>query len=327
MNSSFKVIIKGRLAFGTQKTYDLMIEQYRRRLEQYYKNDIFLKTDDHLFDEERAIFMPRTTLPVTCEKTWKNTINLFNELRTYAVAGVLYIWVLDEEGKQLLQEAIIMPQGDKFATSEYIRGASFLTKQGKEEQAIECFNKAIDKYDGYEQAYERRGVAYHRLGRLEDAILDFTKSLSLNVNPDAYLGRAIVKRSMGNIAGAVADLDLAIKNAVPYQPVFWAARRIKGECHLELSQLDEAIFELKLVTKRPFKTTDPNFAHRRKAWETYAITLEKAGKRTEAEAAFQAAKTFELTHEVSIKAAHIINTVNDIPKPVKNAKKQKLAMA
>ena len=327
MNPSFKVIIKGRLAFGTQKSYDMMIEQYRRRLEQYYKNDIILKTDDHLIDEERAIDLPRTTLLIMSEKSWKNTINLFNELRTYAVAGIMYIWVLDGEGKQLLHEAIIMPQGDKYATSEYNRGVSFLSKPGKELQAIECFNKAIDKYEGYEQAYERRGVAYHRLGNLDEAIMDFTKSLSLNINPDAYLGLAIVKRSLGDLVGALEYLELTIKNSVPYQPVFWAARRIKGECHLELSQLEEAIFELKLVTKRPFKSTDPNYAHRRKAWETYAITLEKAGKRTEADAAFRAAKTTELTHEVSINTALIINSVNDIPKPVKNVRKQKMAMA
>ena len=320
MNTSFKVIIKGRLAFGTQKSYDMMIEQYRRRLEQYYKNDIILKTEEHLFDEERVIDIPRTTILIMSEKTWKNTINLFNELRTYAVAGIMHIWVLDGDGKQLLHEAIIMPQGDKFATSEYNRGVTLLSKKGKEEQAIECLNKAIDKYEGYEQAYERRGVAYHRLGRFDDAILDFTKSLSLNVNPDAFLGRAIVKRSLGDITGAVADLDLAIKNAVPYQPVFWAARRIKGECHLELSQFEEAIFELKLVTKRPFKSSDPNFAHRRKAWETYAITLEKAGKRTEADAAFQAAKSLEITHETMTIAVNIINGVKEVPKPVKKQK-------
>lgn len=324
MNTSFKVIIKGRLAFGTLKSYEMMIEQYRRRLELYYKNDIILKTDEHLLDDSLSIFIPRTTLQITTEKTWKNTINLFNELRTYAVAGIMHIWVLDSEGKQLLHEAVIMPQGDKFATSEYNRGVAYLSKQGKEEQAIESLTKAIDKYEGYEQAYERRGVAHHRLGNFEEAVLDFTKSISLNINPDALLGRAIVKRSLGDLTGAVADLDLAIKNAVPYQPVFWAARRIKGECHLELSQLEEAIFELKLVTKRPFKTTDPNFAHRRKAWETYAITLEKAGKRTEADAAFQAAKTLELTHETSIKTANLIGAMSESPKPVK---KQKAVLA
>ena len=302
MNTQFKVIIKGRLAFGTPKSYEMMIEQYRRRLEQYYKNDILLKGEDHLFEEELVINVPRTAIPLCSEKTWKNTINLFNELRTYAVSGMMNIWILDVEGKQLLHEAIILPQGDKFATSSYNLGVSLLKKSGKENEAIELFTKAIEKYEGYEQAYERRGVAYHRLGRFDDAMLDFTKSISLNINPDALLGRAIVKRSLGDLNGAIEDLDLAIKNAVPYQPVFWASRRVKGEVHLDLSQLDEAIFELKLVTKRPFKPSDPNFAHRRKAWETYAITLEKAGRRTDAEAAFQAAKKIEVispVHQVS----------------------------
>ncbi len=310
MNTSFKVIIKGRLAFGTQKSYDMMIEQYTRRLEQYYKNDIVLKGEDHISEELLAITVPRTTFEITSEKTWKNTINLFNELRTYAVAGVMHIWVLHVEGKQLLHEAIILPQGDKYATTQYNRGSSLLRKPGKEEKAIEFLTKAIEKYEGYEQAYERRGVANHRLGRLDEAIMDFTKSISLNINSEALIGRAIIKRQLGDMEAAIADLDLAVKNAVPYQPVFWAARRIKGEYHLEMSQLEEAIFELKLVTKRPFKPTDPNFAHRRKAWETYAITLEKAGKRTEADAAFRAAKSLEVV---------AADTTSDIPKSPKKA--------
>ncbi len=303
INPTIKVIIKGRLAFGTQKSYDMMMEQYTRRLEQYYKNDIILKGEEHLIAEEFAIYVPRTLFEINNEKTWKNTINLFNELRTYAVAGVLHIWVLHPEGKQLLQEATIMPQGDKYITTQFIRGASLLRKPGKEEKAIELLDKAIEKYEGYEQAYERRGVANHRLGRLEEAILDFTKSISLNINPEALIGRAIIKRQLGDTNGALEDLDLAVKNAVPYQPVFWTARRIKGEYHLEMSQLEEAIFELKLVTKRSFKSTDPNFAHRRKAWEAYALTLEKAGKRTEADAAFRAAKAIEVVPELA-KSSH-----------------------
>ena len=299
MNTSFKVIMKGRLAFGTQKSYDMMMELYMRRLETYYKNDIILKGEEHIIEEDFAIFVPRTTFEINNEKTWKNTINLFNELRSYAVAGFMHIWVLPNEGKQILNEALILPQGDKYATTQYNRAVSLLRRPGKEEKAIEFLNKAIDKYEGYEQAYERRGVANHRF-RLDDAMMDFTKSISLNINPEALIGRAIIKRSMGDIEAALVDLDLAVKNAVPYQPVFWTARRIKGEYHLELSQLEEAIFELKLVTKRSFKPSDPNFVHRRKAWETYAITLEKAGKRTEADAAFRAAKSLEVVPEVSV---------------------------
>ncbi len=299
MNTSFKVIMKGRLAFGTQKSYDMMMELYMRRLETYYKNDIVLKGEEHIIEEEFAIFVPRTTFEINNEKTWKNTINLFNELRSYAVAGFMHIWVLPSEGKQILNEAIILPQGDKYATTQYLRAVTLLRKTGKEEKAIEYLDKAIEKYEGYEQAYERRGVANHRLGRLDEAIMDFTKSISLNINPEALIGRAIIKRSLGDVEGAIVDLDLAVKNAIPYQPVFWTARRIKGECHLELSQLEDAIFELKLVTKRSFKPTDPNFAHRRKAWETYAVTLEKAGKKTEADAALRSAKSIEVSTETT----------------------------
>ena len=317
MNTQFKVIIKGRLAFGTQKCYESMIEHYRRRLELYYRNDIFFKDEEHFKEEDFVISMPRTTMPMCSEKTWKNTVNLFNELRTFAIAGSFSIWVLDYDGKVLVKEEIVTPQGDKFVTSTYLRGASLLETKGKEEEAIELFDKAIEKYEAYEEAYERRGVANHRLGRFEDAMLDFSKSLNLYFNPEALLGRAIVKRSLGDLKGALVDLDLAVKNSVPYQPIFWASRRVKGEVHLELNQLQEAIFELKLVTKRAFKETDPNFKHRRKAWEMYAITLEKAGMRTDSAAAFQSSKSIE-----------IIVEKKPAPKePVKPVQKQRFAMA
>lgn len=288
--NSFKATIKGKLAFGNVKTYEMMIAHYTKRLEQYYKNDIMLKGMGHFVEDNFSITVPRTELTVMSEKTYKNTIGLLNELRGYAVAGCLNIWILTEDNK-LIQEVSIQPQGDKFATQEYNRACMFLLKSGKEEDAVNALTKAIDKYEDYEQAYERRGVANHRIGRLEESILDFTKSISLMPNPEAYFGRALAKQAMGDLVGAITDLDLAIKNAIPLQAIFWSARRVKGEFHLQLEQHDKAVFELKLVTKRAFKPSDKNYLRRRHAWQLYGTALEKLGNKEEANFAYQQAST------------------------------------
>jgi tetratricopeptide (TPR) repeat protein len=287
----FKALAKGSLEFGTQKSYDSMMTHFLKRLELYYKNDIILKELSVFSDETLSLDVPRLLHPCS-EKTWKNTVFLLRELRSFAVAGELNIWVTDEKG-QLVWAECIEPQGDKLATTEYLRGAKRLKEGGDEEMAIEILTKAIDKHTRYAQAYERRGFAFFRLGRIDDALMDYAKSISFNKNADAYHGRAVIKANLGDLKGATVDFQAAIDNAVPYQPVFWMSRRVKGECHLKLNEIDKAIFELKFVVKRVFKETDPNFAYRKQAWHTYGEALLKNGEKANAMLAFQQALLIE----------------------------------
>jgi tetratricopeptide (TPR) repeat protein len=289
----FKVIIKGSLEFGNRKSYDSMLAHFVKRLESYYKNDIILILKDETFfnEELMMIEIPRTNL--NCgEKTWKNTIGLMRELRSFAVAGELNIWVLDEKGAMLASE-LVLPQGDKLATTEYLRGVEFLKKTGSEHKAIESLNRAIEKYERYAQAFERRGTAHSRMGHTDEALMDFSKSIGFNKNSEAYFGMGLVKMNLGDLKGALVDFQASIDNAVPYQSIFWMARRVKGECHLKLNDMEKAIFELKLVSKRPFKETDPNFPYRKQAWQSYGECLLKSGNTSDAAAAFREALTIE----------------------------------
>ncbi len=296
MNHQFKVVMKGSLEFGNKKSYDMMWAHFAKRLESYYRNDLLLK-DPTVFQEETlALVVPRQQV-LCAEKTWKNTVFMLRELRAFAVAGELHVWILDEKNA-LISEETIIPKGDKVATIEYAKGISLLQKSGKEEQAIEAFTKAIEKYDRYAQAFERRGAASFRLGRLEDAIIDYSKSISFNNNSAAFLGRGRVKMAMNDMEGALIDFQKAIDNAVPYQPIFWTARRIKGECHMKLNDYEKAIFELRLVTKRSFKDTDPNHSYRKYAWQIYGEALLSKGINNEAAEAFKEAHSIETCVEV-----------------------------
>ena len=109
------------------------------------------------------------------------------------------------------------------------------------------------------------------------------------LNAEAFIGLSEIKKANGDWAGAVEDLTMALKNCVPFQPVFWTTRRLKGEAHLALNQGKEAAFEFKFFTKRAFKDDDPNLPFKGRAWSMYVTALEKAGEKKEAlEAAKQA---------------------------------------
>ncbi len=285
--NTFKVTMKGQLDFMIPKTYDMVTAHFQKRLETYYKNDIALKGDDYFKPDTLNFVVPRMEHLCNIEKTWKNTIGLLNEIRTYSVAGALYVWVQNEKN-QLVADESFLPVGDKVATTEYLKGI-VLSDKGKQQTAIDAFTKAIDKHNGYAQAYERRGVAYFRMDRLEDALLDFSKSNALMLNAEAFIGLSEIKKANGDWAGAVEDLAMALKNCVPFQPIFWTTRRLKGEAHLALNQAKEAAFEFKFFTKRAFKDDDPNLPFKGRAWSMYVTALEKAGEKKEAlEAAKQA---------------------------------------
>jgi tetratricopeptide (TPR) repeat protein len=285
--NTFKVTLKGQLDFMLPKTYEMVTAHFQKRLETYYRMDIALKGDEFFKPDTLNLVVPRMEHGCNLEKTWKNTIGLLNEIRTYSVAGALYLWVQNEKN-QLIAEECFLPVGDKVATTEYLKGIA-LSDKGKQLAAIDAFTKAIEKHNGYAQAYERRGVAYFRMGQLEDALLDFSKSNSLMLNAEAFIGLSEIKKANGDWAGAVEDLTLALKNCVPFQPVFWTTRRLKGEAHLALNQGKEAAFEFKFFTKRAFKDDDPNLPFKGRAWSMYVTALEKAGEKKEAlEAAKQA---------------------------------------
>jgi tetratricopeptide (TPR) repeat protein len=196
-------------------------------------------------------------------------------------------------------------------------------QKGQEKAAIDYFSKAIEKYNRYAQAFEGRGKAYYMLGRYEDAMIDFNKSASLRPLAEAYFGMGESERAMGDLNKAIQYFQTAIDNAVPYQPIFWMSRRVKGECHAQLNELDKAGFELKLVTKRSYKTTDPNFEYRKQAWQSYGEVLMKAGDTSAAAIAFREALSIESCAIVE----ELLKSINNEPMYSSNSVGKELVLA
>jgi tetratricopeptide (TPR) repeat protein len=84
------------------------------------------------------------------------------------------------------------------------------------------------------------------LGRLSDALADFTTVVELDPNyPDYYFDRADCRQLMGDTAGALADYDAAIT----ITPPFWELHYNRADLRARLGDTDGAIDDLSRVVE------------------------------------------------------------------------------
>ncbi|TNE50974.1 MAG: tetratricopeptide repeat protein [Bacteroidetes bacterium] len=258
-----KLIFKGRLEFGSQRTFEMVLRHWQNRLETYYKTDILFKAEEVLVEDDFSLTIPQQKI-MNSEKAWRSTTALLEELAQFAVAGNIWAWCI-EDGR-LLSTLNIEPDSDKVAVQEYLRGRNLVGQKGKELEATEALSRAIDKYERHALAYERRGYVNYKLTNYNDALHDFSKSIRFNPNnPEPYYGCGKIKMLKNDWEGAVADFDQAVKRSLALQPLHWLARLKKGESLFHAKKYQEAAYELRLYLKREFQESDPNHPRRRRA--------------------------------------------------------------
>lgn len=286
--SLYRVIIQGRLDFANQKSYDKAKKMYQYRLENYFKTDsLFKEVDELFFDDNLTMDVPRY-VGQSFEKTFKNTVSLFDYCAQFAMSGVIKAWQTDS-GK-VLNYADIEPTSDKATVQLYQKGKKLSKKEGKENEAFKELTKVIEKYDNHAQAYERRGKVNLILKKYADAARDFKKTINLDAsNPFGYYGLAKVDIQKEAFQDAIDNLEIACQKSLALQAIYWKSRRLKADCHLKLGQYEKAEFDLKLFSKRDFKKDDENFGWRRHAFYFYGVSLYEQGKFNEAITQFQAA--------------------------------------
>ena len=119
----------------------------------------------------------------------------------------------------------------------YNRGNSYY-KLGKNELAIQDFNKSIQLNPNYDKAYNNRGNIYDDLGQYELAIKDFDKSIQLNPNYDlAYNNRGVVYNNLKQYERAIQDFDKSIK----INPNYDKSYNNRGNSYNYLGKYERAI--------------------------------------------------------------------------------------
>ena len=288
---TYKTIFKGRLEFGSQRSYDKVLKMYQHRLENYYKSDVLLNEED-IFDEEASCLNVPRFITQGSEKSWKNTLSMLEFVAQFAVAGNMRAWMTNEG--TILHHEEVEPTNDRVSVQAFLKGRKLSKEKGKEPEAMAALTKAIEKYERHAQAYERRGYVNYLLKNYKEALEDYNKSI--DVAPyvaEGYFGRALVKKTTEDIKGAINDYSQAIKMSMPVQPLYWNARRKKIICHFELGNYEDALQDLSLFTKRRFTEDNPNFKWKKFVQYQYGIALAKTGDKEAANEMFEAALNTE----------------------------------
>lgn len=283
----FKTIIQGRLEFGTAKSFGKIHKMYIQRSETYYKSDVIFKVEE-IFDEQKLTLEIPRYVGQHSEKTYKGTIALLDYCAQFAVAGSIRAWVSD--AGMVKHYDIMEPKNDKGAVQAFIKGRSLVRVEGQEEAAIAAFDKAIKKYDRHGQAYERRAKVNFLLEKYNEAARDYTKCINIDPTiPNAFYGRAKCYALENKYEAAIEDLEMACKKSVALQGVYWKARRMKSELHIEQREWEKAEFDLKLFCNRKFAADSELMTWKRWAWFNYGVVLFELKKYKEADEAFTTA--------------------------------------
>ena len=301
----YKIIVAGRLEFGSEKTFKKVLDMYNSRVENFYKFDLLFR--EEVFDHENFYLNIPRLVKHSDEKSWNNTIKLLSYLSEYSISGSVMMWKIDDSSsKKKITHELIEPKTDKVAVKSFLKGRELVDQEGKEDEAIKALSKAIEKYERHSLAYERRGLVNYKFKNYQDAIYDFSKSIDLNPNnPQAYYGRARVKMILKDLEAAAKDLGMAVKTSIPLQAIHNKARKEKAELLLKLGQPEKAEFDLKFLSNRKVEETDPFFPHQKAVRYAYGKVLLELEKPVEAISVFETVMAME-DGKTTIKKADLL---------------------
>lgn len=258
-----KLIFKGRLEFGSQRSFEMASRHWLSRLESYFKSDILFRHELVFVEEGFELLIPQQTI-MNSDKSWRSTTALLQEVAQYAIVGNIGAWCVDNG--RLIDAMNIEPTSEKSAITDFILGRSLVQEGDKFDEASAALSRAIQKYERHALAYERRGYVNYKLQNYNDALHDFDKSIAINPNNgDPYYGRGKVRMVKNDWESAAVDFDNTIKRTIALQPIYWLARLKKGECLFHSKKFADAVKEFRLYLQRPFQETDPNYQRRRRA--------------------------------------------------------------
>lgn len=127
----------------------------------------------------------------------------------------------------------------------YTLGVAYLHSK-RLDKAVETLTEGSRLRPGFYRFYESLGMAYYRLGELEDAVAQWKRAAQMTAQAD-HLKRMIgkVERSMG-VEKRVAQLEELFMDPEA-QPVSWQKRFELATLYMTLKRLEEAETQLKMA--------------------------------------------------------------------------------
>ena len=138
---------------------------------------------------------------------------------------------------------------------DYVQRGNAYYEQGKYDQAISDYTKAIDINPDFAKAYDNRGAAYAQKGNLSGAISDFTMAIANNPNDaEAYNNRGHAYAKLGNYVQAISDYTKAIK----INPNYIKAYNNRAHVFYDIKKYDRAWADVQKAEELGI-TVDPDF--------------------------------------------------------------------
>jgi tetratricopeptide (TPR) repeat protein len=138
------------------------------------------------------------------------------------------------EARDALDHAITLGENDASVYSN--RGVAY-ERLGQLEQAIEDFTRAITLDPNYGIAYSKRGGAYYAQGQDELSLADLNRALEINPqHARPYLIRSQVYERMGQLDDALKDLD----RALAFKPDLEGGFKTRASLLVQFGRYDEA---------------------------------------------------------------------------------------
>lgn len=119
------------------------------------------------------------------------------------------------------------------------------------DQAMFRFNRALELYPNYSDAYGQRGLMYYRLKDFPKALADYKQAISLKPKATVYSNMGTIYFETGKVNEAINAYKLAVK----YDPKFVDARRNLGSAYARTQQFDLALKEFQEALK--YEPNDP----------------------------------------------------------------------
>ena len=153
-------------------------------------------------------------------------------------------------------------------------------RNGKYEDAISAFSKAISISPNFAEAYNARGMAYRKLSDHHKALGDYTDALTLNQElAVAYNNRGVVYREIGEFDLAISDFN----GAISLEP-----DNAYGYCNRAMLYNKIGEFENSITDSSRAIEIDPNIPE---AYVTRGISKTHLGSEDEAQNDFGFAKS------------------------------------
>ena len=135
----------------------------------------------------------------------------------------------------LIEQAI---NGDPSDPDLHTAHGVILQRQGRLEEALAAYDRAVCLKPDYAKAYAGRGAIFFQQGRLEEALATYDQAL--RKEPDAaelHLNRGVVLQRQGRLEKALAAYD----RAVCLKPDYAKAHAGRGAIRVQQGRLEEAL--------------------------------------------------------------------------------------